>query len=201
MLEGRLGRSTEGQHACVGTAVHSAKSLPAVKEDRKLALTHLAAYAHSVMRRARNFTRVGPASSSFFLRRLTLALVGFLVPPGRAHETVAERQLKSLEDQVSHDTAERDRVDPRLDPARNQAEEQARIVPFGGKDPPPLPIRRTVDVTAAAQARQAESDSALSGRTRTTQRRAPSFASSGVASSGAMARAATITSKRRSPTK
>ncbi len=142
-----------------------------------MALGHLAAYAHSVMRRGHSqlarlsalelpsplaapFPASGRSVSSGVRR---LALLGFLVPLGCAHETVAERQLKSLEDQVSHDTAERDRVDPRLDPARIQAEEQARIVPFGGKDPPPLPIRRTVDVTAAAQARQAESDAALSG--------------------------------------
>jgi tol-pal system protein YbgF len=46
-----------------------------------------------------------------------------------AHETVADRQLASLEEGLNRDTAARDREDPRLDPARLAAEEQAKLPP------------------------------------------------------------------------
>jgi tol-pal system protein YbgF len=51
-----------------------------------------------------------------------------------AHETVADRQLASLEDGLNRETARLDREDPRLDPARIQAEEQSKL----GHTPAPV---------------------------------------------------------------
>jgi tol-pal system protein YbgF len=66
-----------------------------------------------------------------------------------AHETVAERQLKSLEDAVNHDTAMRDREDPRLDPARIQEEEDRKLVASPSPTPPPpIPIPRVIALGA-----------------------------------------------------
>ena len=58
-----------------------------------------------------------------FAAGVTLSCVG--LGSGCAHETVAARQLASLEEGVNRDTARRDRVDPRLDPVKLQEEQQA----------------------------------------------------------------------------
>jgi tol-pal system protein YbgF len=84
----------------------------------------------------------------------SLACTGAWVS-GCAHETVAARQLAALEEGLNKDTAERDRLDPRLDPSRLQEEEQSKISPVPLASGPALPIPHTVDVTAQAEARQA----------------------------------------------
>jgi tol-pal system protein YbgF len=48
---------------------------------------------------------------------------------GCAHETVAARQLASLEEGIHRDTVERDRLDPRIDPAAIQMEQQSKAAP------------------------------------------------------------------------
>ena len=48
---------------------------------------------------------------------------------GCAHETVAAHQLASLEEGINRDTAERDRLDPRIDPAAIQMEQQSKAAP------------------------------------------------------------------------
>ncbi len=71
------------------------------------------------------------ARSSPWLRTRTCgpALAAARLAGGCAHQTVADRQLAALEEGVNRDTAERDRLDPRLDPVRIQQEEQAKIAP------------------------------------------------------------------------
>jgi tol-pal system protein YbgF len=55
--------------------------------------------------------------------------LGLAFGAGCAHETVADRQLASLEDGLNRETAARDRVDPRLDAIKIQAEEQSKAAP------------------------------------------------------------------------
>jgi len=61
------------------------------------------------------------------------------VASGCAHETVAARQLASLEEGLNRDTAERDRTDPRLDTIRIQEEEQSKASPSAPAAVPPPP--------------------------------------------------------------
>jgi tol-pal system protein YbgF len=98
--------------------------------------------------------------------RVSWIAVGSLVSvlglaSGCAHETVAARQLASLEEGLNRDTAERDRIDPRLDTDRLQ-QEQSKVAPIPLALPSQLPVPHTVDVTAAADARLA-SEGALNG--------------------------------------
>jgi tol-pal system protein YbgF len=83
---------------------------------------------------------------------------------GCAHETVADRQLHSLEEGLSRETAERDRVDPRLDPVKIQEEEQAKLAP--PTTPSALPPARVVALGAAGEgdgAQPSDTASALNG--------------------------------------
>jgi tol-pal system protein YbgF len=79
---------------------------------------------------------------------------------GCAHQTVADRQLASLEEGLNHDTAERDRVDPRLDPVRIQEEEQAKAAPV---PPPVLPPRDVIALGVAGDPGRGGDSAALDG--------------------------------------
>ena len=56
---------------------------------------------------------------------------------GCAHQTVADRQLATLEDGLNRETAERDRVDPRLATVHIQQEEKDKLAPVSPATIPP----------------------------------------------------------------
>ena len=101
-------------------------------------------------------------------RRVSSSLFGvaLLALLGCAHETVAARQLASLEDGINRETAERDRKDPRLDPTRIQLEEQAKLAPpVAPSVPPPRVVALGNTAPDGAESMQSggETASALDG--------------------------------------
>jgi tol-pal system protein YbgF len=73
----------------------------------------------------------------FPVRSLAFAAGAIVLASGCAHETVADRQLASLEEGLNRETARLDREDPRLDPARIQEEEQSKLPPSRAPVAPP----------------------------------------------------------------
>jgi tol-pal system protein YbgF len=120
-----------------------------------LALAGAAAYAPWVM-----------WTGYFRTRSLALAAGALTFVSGCAHGAVADRQLASLEDGLNRDTAERDRVDPRLDPASIQAEEQAKLARSSAPAvPPPHVVALGANAPDGAESMQSggETASALNG--------------------------------------
>jgi tol-pal system protein YbgF len=83
-------------------------------------------------------TRGTRAVTSGSIALAALAL-GLACGTGCAHETVAARQLASLEEGLNRDTAERDRLDPRLDPDRLTQQSQSKSLPRTPPSGPAIP--------------------------------------------------------------
>lgn len=81
--------------------------------------------------------KVGSSRTFAWALRASLAALAM----GCAHETAAANQLASLEEGLNHDTAERDRVDPRLDAVKLQEEQQSKAI---AAKPASLPAPHTV---------------------------------------------------------
>ncbi len=83
---------------------------------------------------------------------------------GCAHETVAAHQLASLEEGIHRDTAERDRIDPRIDPAAIQMEQQSKAaVPTTPVVPPPRVVALGEMGSDGWEGRSSGDSSALNG--------------------------------------
>jgi tol-pal system protein YbgF len=83
----------------------------------------------------------------FRMRSLAVAASAAAFASGCAHGTVADRQLASLEDGLNRETARLDREDPRLDPARIQAEEQSKL---GHSQAPVVPSPHVIALGTSA---------------------------------------------------
>ena len=77
---------------------------------------------------------------------------------GCAHDA-GESQLRSLQDGIDREVADRDRHDPQLDPVKIQQEEQSKL-PRVGSGPPPVPVPQVVAIGAGGGPSSPGSDSA-----------------------------------------